>query len=72
MTMSVGHFEAIPTDHALEAERQDRESMSVCGESPPGLGEEGTTAFVPQCRSESASAYGLRTAGEILSRYLMD
>ena len=72
MTTRVEQSVPFTTDHDSEAERQDRESEMVRDESRSGHGEEGTTTFFPKCESESAAAYGLRAAGEILSRYLMD
>lgn len=72
MAMVAQHPDPASADHAPNAAREKPVAGTARDETQARSGREAMAAFVPLCQRESASAYGLRAAGEILCRYLKD
>ncbi|WP_375463243.1 hypothetical protein [uncultured Methylobacterium sp.] len=72
MAVVAGYPDAVSADYAADAERAATEAGMALDEYEPVLKGEAIAAFVPRGDRESAAAYGLRAAGEILVRYLME
>ena len=72
MAVASGHRDAASADDALNAGRDATEPGMARDDFHSVPEWDAMAVFVPLGQRESAAAYGLRAAGEILVRYLMD